>query len=109
MTNNNVSKIEPVVKKITYDELCEIFRKHNEVVDESDYKQAIKGVVVFKQSNFDTEYSELSRSYKVSSCNRAFQHGKIANSIFADCLDGTDKGVRLDWYKWEVEYCYLLP
>ena len=37
-------------------------------------------------------------------------------SIFACCLDGTDQGVRLDWYMeeegnpdgWKVENCYIL-
>ena len=37
-------------------------------------------------------------------------------SIFGNCLDGTDQGVRLDWYMaeerdingWKVEDCYIL-
>ena len=33
--------------------------------------------------------------------------GKISNPIFAECLDGIDVGVRLDWYDWDVEYCYM--
>lgn len=94
------------MKKMTYGEMVKLFREHNRKTNE-DYKKAISGVIVYKQSNFNKPYSVESRSYRVSSCNRYFQDGKIANSVFGSCLDGTDDGVRLDWYNWDVEYCYL--
>ena len=100
-------------KKITYAELCKKFREWNEKHDNSETGESITGVIVFRASNWDTLYSLESRSYRVSSNNRGFQIGKIANSIFGNSLDGTDRGVRLDWYMfseekpWKIDYCYL--
>ena len=72
-----------------------------------DYTDAIYGVIVYKASSFDKPYPEEARSYRVSSCNRRFQTGKIANSLYGDSLDGSDVGVRLDWYNWDIDYCYF--
>ncbi|MCI9169324.1 MAG: hypothetical protein HFF42_00065 [Lawsonibacter sp.] len=61
-----------------------------------------------------TEYPWKSRTYLVSSDNKAFQPNKGGYSIFGDCLDGTDQGVRLEQYikeehggndGWVVEDC----
>lgn len=98
------------INKISYKEfeekMWEYGKTHN---NNENYEDAIHGVIVFKASNWpDHDFSERSRSYEVSSCNRCFQSGKIANSMFGNCLDGTDQGVRLDWYNWEVDYCYML-
>ena len=53
--------------------------------------------------------TEIQRSYRVQSNEKYFLPQMLGNSLFADCLDGTEFGVRLDWYKadWEVDYCYL--
>lgn len=67
-----------------------------------------QGVIVYSQSNWEQEFSLESRSYVVSSNNRRFQEGKIANSMFGSSLDGSDMGVRLDLYNWEIDYCYML-
>lgn len=95
------------MKKISYKELCDRMWEHNKQNNNGASGEPISGVIVYKQSNFKDEYSELSRSYRVWSNNRAFQSGMIANSMFGDCLDGSEHGVRLDWYRWEVEYCYM--
>lgn len=96
------------MKKITFADLERAFETYNaEHSNGEDYRDAIKGVIVYKQSNFSKPFSEESRSYRVSSSNRRWQSGKISNGYYGDCLDGTDQGVRLDWYNWEVEYCYL--
>lgn len=76
-------------------------------------KERLSGVIVFKQESFTKPYTETQRSYKTDSDQKAFLSNMIGSSLFADCLDGTDSGVRLDWYMhgkdgWEVEYCYLL-
>lgn len=92
-------------KHITYSEFCSEMYKWNASHNED--KAEKFGVIVYKQSNFKNEYSEESRSYRVHNANRTFQKDKIANSLFGDCLDGTDNGVRLDWYKWTVEFCYF--
>lgn len=95
--------------KITLGELehnmWEFNRKHPEKQDE----QCITGVIVYKASNWGKkcQYTEKERSYRVGNNNRCFQSGKIANSLFGDCLDEKDVGVRLDWYKWDVDYCYM--
>lgn len=66
------------------------------------------GVIVYKESNWPVKYSLESRSYKVSSDNKRFKAFAIANSVFGYSLDGSDMGVRLDMYNWEVEDCYML-
>lgn len=104
------------MKKITWSELCEAMWNFNE---EHGYKtkgnkERLKGVVVFKEESWDRAYTETQRSYELTSDNKAFLPNQLGNSIFADCLDGKDLGVRLDWYMhdekmpWKVEYCYLL-
>ena len=72
--------------------------------------------VLFTQDSFDQEYSEKARTYRFSSQNKAFQSSACGYSIFGDCLDGSDKGVRLDWYMaaehggadgWEIEKLWI--
>ena len=98
------------MKKITWTEMTKNLWKHNEdnnITCKGTDENPIYGVVVYKASNWDKEYSLESRSYVVSSSNKAFIPGQISNSIFANSLDGSDIGVRLDWYSWEVDYCYM--
>jgi hypothetical protein len=79
----------------------------------SSWKEA---VVVFAQESFSREFSEEARSYRISSDAKYFDADKIGSSLFGDCLDGKDNGVRLDWYmkllpeegtRWVVDYCYI--
>ena len=104
------------MKKITWNELCKAMWKFNE---EHGYttkgnKEKLEGVVVFTEDSWNKVYTETQRSYQFSSDNKAFLAHQSSNSIFADCLDGTDLGVRIDWYMhdgkmpWKVDYCYLL-
>lgn len=70
-----------------------------------------RAVVVFKQESFDVEYDEVSRSYEIERNAKYFNPQKTSKSLVGDCLDGTDRGVRLDWYindRWFVDYCYVL-
>lgn len=90
---------------MTKKQLYEAFERHNL---EKGLNNPIYGVVVFKESNFDKEYPLESRSYIVSSSNKAFIDGMLGNSIFGTSLDGSDPFVRLDQYEWEVDYCYLI-
>lgn len=97
-------------QKMTWCELSDYLCKHHEAV----------GVVVFKQHPNWTKagkiYPEAERSYKVYGDNKFFYPNMISTSIWADALEGTDKGVRLDWYmfhenaedRWQVDYCYIL-
>lgn len=63
-------------------------------------------VIVFKQSNFKDEYSVESRSYRSYSDQWGWDYDKMGNCRLGDCLDGTETGVRLDWYNWDIEYWY---
>lgn len=73
----------------------------------------INGYVTFTADNFNKPYSEESRTYCISSDNKAFQPGKMGYSMFACALDGSDSGIRIDQYisgenPWKIEKCYLL-
>lgn len=98
------------IEKITRAELEHRMWEYNEAHPDREDHADLFGVIVYSQSNWpDKEYSLESRSYEVANNNRAYQPGKIANSIYACSLDGSDMGVRLDWYKdWKVEYCYMI-
>lgn len=67
----------------------------------------LQGVITYAKSNWEREYSEESRSYKVYSQSNRFSAGKISNSMYGYCLDGTDQGVRLDLYTWKIEKFYI--
>lgn len=104
------------MKKITWSELEKAMWKFNE-----EHGYTTKGnevvqeaVVVFTENSFNRPYTEKERSYMFSSDNKAFLPNQLGYSIFADCLDEKDLGVRIDWYMrddknpWKVDYCYLL-
>lgn len=63
-------------------------------------------VIVFKQSNFTDEYSEESRSYRSYSDQWGWDYDKMGKCRLGDCLDGTENGVRLDWYNWDIDFWY---
>lgn len=101
------------MKKMTYKELAELFRKH----EESNPRTHLTGAIVFSADSWKDEYSEESRTYIVSSDNKAYRPGMGGYSIFGTSKDLTDCGVRLDRYMreekggkdgWKVDYCYLL-
>ena len=98
---------------MTFEEVCDLFYKHNEnraVTQFGDKDSRLVAVVVFKQGPwFNDEYTETQRSYRFVSDNKYFMPDMCGNSLYANCLDGVDRGVRLDWYleNWEVDYCYI--
>ena len=95
-----------------YSELKKIFQE----LKRTSPREDLTAHIVFTEDSFTQEYPLLSRTYRVSSNNNGFWPGLISRSIFACCLDGTDQGVRLDWYMaeegnpggWKVEDCYIL-
>ena len=96
---------------LTKHDIIDLFRDYNEVQG-IEYgmggKPGLSAVIVFKQSNFNKEYSERSRSYRVTNLDgKIFFNGMLGSSMFGSCLDGPDQNVRLDYYNWSVEYCYL--
>ncbi|PGF05032.1 hypothetical protein [Bacillus toyonensis] len=75
-----------------------------------------KAVVVFKPESFSREFTEEQRSYEIQRDSKYFNPMMGGNSLFGNCLDGTDNGVRLDIFmkllpeegrRWIVDYCYI--
>lgn len=92
------------IKKITFRELEK----------DTSWKEA---VIVFTKGSFTRDYSEVERSYKVSRDSKYFNPMMNGSSLFGDCLDGKDDGVRLDIYmkllpeegvRWKPDYCYIV-
>ena len=102
---------EEVVTDMSYGELTALF---SEAERSGKHKT---GYIVFTEDSFDKPYSEESRTYMVSSDNKAFQPNMGGYSIYASCLDGSDPLVRLEGYMvaehggkdgWKVERCYTI-
>lgn len=77
----------------------------------------LSGYIVFTPESFNKPYDERSRTYAISSDNKAFQPGMGGYSIYGSCLDGTDPCVRLERYMacekggkdgWQIELCYCM-
>ena len=101
---------EDMIPKVemTYAELSSLFSTVN------DKKlPPIDGFIVFTPGSFDVPYNLESRTYVVSSNNKAYQADMGGYSIYASCLDGTDPCVRLEGYmrgtnSWKIEKCYMI-
>ena len=104
---NRAIYAEPETVELTYSELADRFRNA-----ESEGKEHLTGYIIFSQESFNKPYDEKSRTYAVSSDNKAFKAGLGGYSIYGSCLDGSDPCVRLDGYMrgenaWKIEKCYL--
>lgn len=104
------------MNKLTYNELLNVIHKHNDennIVRQYSDPNPLYCVAVISNDSFSQEYSLESRSYRFRSDEKRFLPEMLGNSIFANALDGTDDGVRLDWYiyggedAWKIEYCYI--
>ena len=80
-------------------------------------RQHLTGYIVFSPASFTKEYSVESRTYVVSSDNKAFQPNMGGYSIYASAMDGSDPIVRLEQYMaaeyggkdgWQIERCYMM-
>lgn len=98
-------------KNISYKEMVNIFMEN-----EKKGGNPITGYIVFSQENFSKKYTEIERTYEVSSRNKAYNPSLCGYSIFGNCLDHKDVNVRLDGYMadekggpngWKIERCYL--
>ncbi len=96
-----------------YSDLKQTFRDLKKISPMED----LTAHIIFTEDSFNKSYPLLSRTYFVSSDNKAFWPNMGGYSIFAYCLDVTsDQGVRLDWYMveegnpggWKVENCHIL-
>ena len=110
-TLNRAIYSEPTEVEMTYAEMASRFREA-----ESNHSNSLTGFIVFTADSFEEEYSEASRTYAVSSNNKAFMPGMGGYSIYGSSLDGTDRNVRLERYManekggadgWKIERCYM--
>jgi len=97
---------EPTIE-LSYREMSDMFSHINKVGLEH-----VCGYIVFAEDSFDKTYSEESRTYVVSSNNKAYIPGAGGYSIYGSCLDGTDQNIRLEGYMrgdkaWHIERCYM--
>lgn len=100
------------MEKISYIEMASIFRRHESARPAAH----LTGCIVFTEDSFTKPYSLESRTYAVSSDNKAFRPNMGGYSIYGSAVDGSDPLVRLEQYMaaehggkdgWKVDYCYL--
>lgn len=102
---------EQSLVEMSYREMCDLFR-----AVEKTGAGHVSGHIVFTESSFTSFYGEESRTYIVSSDNKAYRPNMGGYSIYGSSLDGTDVMVRLENYMaaekggkggWEIEKCYM--
>lgn len=91
--------------EMEWGDIIALFREYNRTVGAN--ARPLTAYIVYDASNWNEPYNETSRTYAVNSWSNIFFEGKISTSLFGDCLDMTESGVRLDWYNWKREKCYL--
>lgn len=106
-----------VIEKITYAEMKKRFRTHEEAEAANPTGNHLRGCLVFTMDSFLEEYSVASRTYFVSSDNKAYKPDMLGYSVFGSNVAGDDTGVRLDRYMreekggaqgWKVDFCYIV-
>ena len=90
--------------EMKWGDIITLFHEYNKVYP---HGKPLTAYIVYDASNWDKPYPETSRTYAVNSWSNLFFDDKISTSLFGDCLDMTESGVRLDWYNWKREKCYL--
>lgn len=72
------------------------------------------GYVVIENRSFIKDFSLESRTYRTLRSSKAYDPTMLGYSIFGDCLNKRDNGIRLDMYlkeekgqEWIVNYCYF--
>ena len=111
MAPNRAIYSGPEFIDVPYAEMVKQFREA-----ERNGTEHLQGYVVITEDSFSESYSEVARTYVVSSNNKAFIPGMGGYSIYASSLDGTDPMVRLEGYLrderggengWKIERCYM--
>lgn len=112
LPENRAVREPEIVTEMNYRELKELFR----AVERNSEGKHLTGYIVFSQESFEKEYPEASRTYAVSSDNKAFRPNMGGYSIYASAIDGSDPMVRLENYMaderggadgWKIERCYM--
>ena len=97
--------------ELSYEKMKSLFRTAERA------HQHLTGYIVFSPDNFKKVYSPESRTYAVSSENKAFEPNRGGYSIYASAMDGSDPNVRLEQYMaaelggqdgWKIERCYMM-
>ena len=95
-------------------ELTKIIQKHNtekSVQSQFEDKEPLYGYITFRKENWPgADYSKETRTYTFRSDNKYFLPNMCGKSLYGDCQDGSESGIRLDWYlgDWKIEDCGLL-
>ena len=89
------------MEKISYSKLADKFAEANEK------NEKLYGVIVYSQKNWKKEYPIESRSYATFSDQWGWDASKMGHCRIGYALDGSE-GIRMDYYNWKVEYCYLI-
>lgn len=95
-----------------YGELCNILRSAA-----AEHKR-VEAFVTFTPDSFTgKKYNQVERTYLFTSDNKAFIANASGYSIFGDCMDGKDNGIRLERYMadekggsdgWKIENCGIV-
>lgn len=105
------------IEKITYAEMKKIFREHEACEENRLTGSHLTGCIVFTVDSFLEEYSIESRTYFVSSNNKAYLPDALGYSVFGTNVKGDDVSVRLERYMreekggaqgWKVDFCYIV-
>lgn len=64
--------------------------------------------IVYSNESYSQEYPLESRIYLFNQDNKVFNPNALGYSLFANSLDNTDMGVRLEAYEWEATAVYIL-
>lgn len=81
--------------------------------------KTVEAFVTFSQSSFgsEKEYKQVERTYTFTSEEKAFNPNANGYSIYGNCMDGNDLGIRLERYirdekgganGWTVENCGIV-
>ena len=71
------------------------------------FGQGKKITIIYSQDNWNKPYTEVQRTYTTNTDQKCYDVDACGTSMFGDCLDGTDLGIRLDWYRWKAEKVIL--
>lgn len=102
---------KPYEYDMTYKEMTDFFLAAEQA------GKHLTGYIVFTQDSFEKSYSTESRTYEVSSDNKAYKPNMGSRSIYGSSLDRTDLCVRLERYMavekgepsgWRIERCYMM-
>ena len=99
----------------------EIIKKEFQNIERINFKFGtnfhLNAEITFSQESFTKIYPEESRTYIISSDNKAFKPNMGGYSIYGRSIDGTDPNVRLEKYMfneqggedgWKIEKAFII-